>query len=327
MVAKLAKIGIVPGQDFDASKLDSAVVNAIGGAPKSAQDTIQAWAKDGIAAGDNTFQNGWLFTTKTGEYGTNYLQRAYVTWIGLGANLPQDAVYPTSEGPDQDTKYSGAGKWVMHFDKGQLPPVRGFWSLTMYDAEYFFVDNPLNRYTLSQRDALRENADGSIDLYIQADSPGPDKESNWLPAPKDRFVLMLRMYWPTETPPSIIDGSWKVPAVRRFPDLLDTRAPTQKSGRHERRSACRASGSRDHRDHQPAGGAQRGQRPDGGAAGRRVRGIRRRRHRVGRGAVGRQRNILRRCRSQGLRHTGVQPTCTAPVPARWVRREWRCPSR
>lgn len=190
-------------------------VNAIGGAPKSAQDTIQAWAKDGIAAGDNTFQNGWLFTTKTGEYGTNYLQRAYVTWIGLGANLPQDAVYPTSEGPDQDTKYSGAGKWVMHFDNGQLPPVRGFWSLTMYDAEYFFVDNPLNRYTLSQRDALRENADGSIDLYIQADSPGPDKESNWLPAPKDRFVLMLRMYWPTETPPSIIDGSWKVPAVRQ----------------------------------------------------------------------------------------------------------------
>ena len=215
MVEKLAKIGVVPGQDFDASKLDSAVAKAIGDAPKPAPDKIQAWAKDGIAAGDNTFQNGWLFTTKTGQYGTNYLQRAYVTWIGLGANLPQDAVYPTSEGPDQDTKYSGANKWVMHFDKGQLPPVRGFWSLTMYGADYFFVDNPLNRYTLSQRNALKENADGSVDLYIQADSPGTDKESNWLPAPKDRFVLMLRMYWPTETPPSIIDGSWKVPAVRQ----------------------------------------------------------------------------------------------------------------
>ena len=217
MVEKLAKLGIVPGEDFDPAKADSAVTAAIAGAPKPAQDKIMAWAKDGVAAGDNTFENGWLFTTKTGRYGTNYLQRAYVTAIGLGANLPQDAVYPTSEGPDQDTKYSGANNYVMHFDKGQLPPVKGFWSLTMYDADYFFVDNPLNRYTLSQRDALRPNPDGSIDLIIQAESPGADKESNWLPAPKGDFVLMLRMYWPQESPPSIIDGSWKVPQVTKVP--------------------------------------------------------------------------------------------------------------
>ncbi len=84
----------------------------------------------------------------------------------------------------------------MHFDKGQLPPARGFWSLTMYNGDYFFVDNPLNRYTLSARDKFVENPDGSTDIYIQADSPGPDKEANWLPAPKDRFSLMLRLYWP-----------------------------------------------------------------------------------------------------------------------------------
>jgi hypothetical protein len=102
----------------------------------------------------------------------------------------------------------------MRFDKGQLPPVDGFWSLTMYNGDYFFVDNPLNRYTLSARNKLAPNADGSTTLYIQHDNPGPDKEGNWLPAPKDKFVLMLRLYWPKETPPSIIDGSWKPPGVK-----------------------------------------------------------------------------------------------------------------
>jgi hypothetical protein len=213
MVQKLAKLGIIPGQDFDVAKVDPAVANAIAAAPKTAQATIMGWASEGVTAGDNTVQNGWLFSTKTGSYGTNYLQRAYVTAIGLGANLPQDAVYPTSEGPSQGVKYNGTHRYVMHFDKGQLPPVRGFWSLTMYDADYFFVDNALNRYTLSQRDNLGTNPDGSVDLFIQADPPPPDKTANWLPAPTGDFVLMLRMYWPQETPPSIIDGTWKVPPV------------------------------------------------------------------------------------------------------------------
>ena len=103
--------------------------------------------KEGLVAGDLKLINGWLFTTKTGIYGTAYRQRALITAIGLGANRPQDAVYPTSEGPDIVKKYSGANKYVLHFDKGELPPVDAFWSLTMYDAEYFFVPNPLNRYT------------------------------------------------------------------------------------------------------------------------------------------------------------------------------------
>jgi len=214
MVAKLAKIGVVPGQDFDAATLDPAVAKGIAGAPKPAQDLIMGWLKAGIAAGDLKLENGWLFTTKTGLYGTSYLQRALVTAIGLGANRPQDAVYPTSEGPDHVKKYSGEKKYVMRFEKGQLPPVDGFWSLTMYTAQYFFVDNPLNRYTLSQRNKLKVNADGSINLYIQHESPGKDKESNWLPAPKDQFILMMRLYWPKENPPSILDGTWKIPEVK-----------------------------------------------------------------------------------------------------------------
>jgi hypothetical protein len=214
MVAKLAKIGVVPGQDFNAGKLEPAVAKGIASAPKPAQDLIMGWMKAGIAAGDMRLENGWLFTTKTGLYGTGYLQRALVTAIGLGANRPQDAVYPTSEGPDVLKKYSGEKKYVMRFEKGQLPPVDGFWSLTMYDKDYFFVDNVLNRSNVSQRNALKANPDGSIDLYIQHESPGKDKESNWLPAPKDQFILMLRMYWPKEKPPSILDGTWKVPEVK-----------------------------------------------------------------------------------------------------------------
>jgi hypothetical protein len=138
-----------------------------------------------------------------------------ITAIGLGANRPQDAVYPTSETDAEGRSYDGTSKYVMHFDKGQLPPVDGFWSLTMYNAEYFFVDNPLNRYTLSARNDLKKNADGSIDLYLQHENPGAEKESNWLPAPAGKFIPMLRLYWPKETPPSIIDGTWKIPAVQK----------------------------------------------------------------------------------------------------------------
>ena len=84
----------------------------------------------------------------------------------------------------------------------------------MNDANYFFVANPLNRYTVSSRNKFVTNADGSVDLYIQSDSPGKAKEANWLPAPKARFILMLRLYWPKDTPPSLIDGTWKPPAIK-----------------------------------------------------------------------------------------------------------------
>jgi hypothetical protein len=214
MVAKLAKVGVVPGQDFDAAKLEPAVAKGLAGAPKPAQDLIMGWLKAGIAAGDMKLENGWAYTTKAGTYGTSYLQRALITAIGLGANRPQDAIYPTSTGPDIVKKYDGAKKYVMRSEKGHLPPVDGFWSLTMYDADYFFVANPLNRYTLSQRNKLKTNPDGSVDLLIQNESPGKDKESNWLPAPKGDFVLMMRLYWPREKAPSLIDGSWKIPEVK-----------------------------------------------------------------------------------------------------------------
>jgi hypothetical protein len=208
-VSRFAKIGLVPGQEFDASRLKADFIKRI---PEVGFDRIMAQFKINKDAKDI---NGWAFTTKTGIYGTDYLMRALVTAIGLGANRPQDAVYPTSQKDAEDKAYDGANKYVMHFPRGQLPPVRGFWSVTMYDDKYFFVNNPLNRYSISPRQNLKTNPDGSTDLYIQKDTPGSEKETNWLPAPAGKFILMLRMYWPNESSPSIINGSWKIPPVKK----------------------------------------------------------------------------------------------------------------
>ena len=208
-LARFARIGIVPGQSFDASKLKADFVKRV---PEVGFARIMVQFKINKAIKN---ENGWAFTTKTGIYGTDYLMRALITAIGLGANRPQDAVYPTSKEDADGRKYNGAHKYVMRFPKGHLPPAEGFWSLTMYDAQYFFVNNPLNRYSISARQDLKTNPDGSTDLYIQNESPGKDKESNWLPAPAGDFILMLRMYWPSETNPSILDGTWTPPAAKK----------------------------------------------------------------------------------------------------------------
>ena len=205
--ARFERIGIVPGKHFDKSKLKAEFTRRV---PDVAFDRIMQQFKVLKS------ENGWSFTTSTGIYGTDYLMRAFVTAIGLGANRPQDAIYPTSKVDAKGHKYHGSNKYVMRFPKGHLPPVEGFWSLTMYDEAYFFVNNPLNRYSLSPRQNLQVNPDGSTDLYIQKDSPGKDKESNWLPAPPGDFLLMLRLYWPSETEPSLINGTWTIPAAQKI---------------------------------------------------------------------------------------------------------------
>jgi hypothetical protein len=210
VVAKMAKIGLVPGEDFDIRKLDPGVARALEASPKAGIEAMVAEFKVGP-----TKVNGWEILVKTGIYGTDYANRALVTAIGLGANRPQDAIYPTSIMDVDGRPYSGADTYVMHFDKAQTPPADGFWSLTMYDAQFFFVPNKLNKYTVSPRNALKYNEDGSLDIYIQRTSPGPEKQANWLPAPEGKFILMLRLYWPKETNPSILDGSWNPPPVKK----------------------------------------------------------------------------------------------------------------
>jgi hypothetical protein len=210
IVDKLRTIGIFAGQDFRLGNLDPKVAKTLQDVPQEAQRQI-------VSQGETAMKtvNGWTYSTELGNYGTNYPLRALTAAVGLGANLAKDAVYPTSIAAADGKPYNGANAYVLHFDKGQEPPAEAFWSITMYDPQFFFVPNQLNRYTISARDKLKKNSDGSIDIYIQNKSPGADKEANWLPAPADKFNLMMRMYWPKEKPPSILDGSWKPPAVRQ----------------------------------------------------------------------------------------------------------------
>jgi hypothetical protein len=209
-VAAFAAIGLEPGKDLDAGMIGAEWDTIM---PDIAYKKIMLHFAD--SDGDMKKENGWAYTTIAGNYGTNYIQRALITAIGLGANKPQDAIYPTSLKPNLIESYDGAHKYTLTFPKGQTPPVKGFWSLTMYDDQMFFVANPINRYSMSVRTNPKYEEDGSLVIYIQNETPGADKEANWLPAPTGKFHLMLRLYWPDENKPSIIDGSWVPPAVEK----------------------------------------------------------------------------------------------------------------
>jgi hypothetical protein len=209
LLGKLAGIGIVPGQKFDPSKLDPAVAKGLEKSVAVAMEKLGAASK---AAGAP--ENGWRVPPMVlGNFGAEYGARAVVALIGLGANLPQDAVYPSAYVDGEGKPLTGANKYVLRFEKGAVPPVNAFWSVTMYDPDSFFVANPLNRYALSSWMPLKRDADGSLTLHIQHESPGKDREANWLPAPAGEFNLTLRMYWPAEKDPTIVNGTWKPPAV------------------------------------------------------------------------------------------------------------------
>jgi hypothetical protein len=212
MLARMAKIGLVPGQPFDIAKLDPATQAAFKDLGKIALQRIEA-NKEALGA----MVNGWIVTKGLGVYGTNYMKRAVVAAFGWPANLQQDAVYPYTEVDSGGRKLSGANKYTLTFAKGETPPVDAFWSITMYEIDqgWWFVPNALNKFTVSPRNNLKPNADGSVTLYFQNETPGADKEANWLPAPKGDFIAMLRMYWPKENAPSILNGTWTPPAVAK----------------------------------------------------------------------------------------------------------------
>jgi hypothetical protein len=206
MVAILTRLGVVG--DFDMSKLPTNVVHGLARVPDAAhQKIIGHYAEQKQA-------NGWIVSTGSGHYGTDYLQRALVAYIGVGGNLPADAFYPIARVDGDGKVLNSANRYVMHFTKADIPPIhpQGFWSLTIYDKDYFLAPNAINRNALSSRDKFQKNPDGSMDLYIQKESPGADKESNWLPTPEGEFILMLRLYWPKE---EAINGAWVPPLARR----------------------------------------------------------------------------------------------------------------
>ena len=210
MVASLERLGVAG--DFDFAKLPAAVAEGLSRVPEAARKKIIAhYAGQHMA-------NGWIVTKGlygSGRYGTDYLQRALIAYVGAGGNVPEDATYPIARLDADGKLLDGANRYVLHFTKADIPPVdpRGFWSLTLYDKEYFLVPNPANRYALLSRDEFKRNADGSMDLYVQKESPGPDKQPNWLPAPDGEFILMLRLYWPKD---EVVNGVWVPPPVRRI---------------------------------------------------------------------------------------------------------------
>ncbi len=204
-------IGDISDQNFDTSKLGALDEKLIKLAPKV------GLLKMALLMKQQPTTNGWLyFTEGVGNWGTNYELRGMGNLLGPGWNRAEDAVYPLSFKDANGDAYDGSKyNYVMRFDKGMLPPVDGFWSLTMYDNDLFFVPNAIDRYNVSQDDTFITSPDGSVDLYLQADSPGADKEANWLPAPRGEFKLVLRVYGPSKTQPSILDGSWSPPPVKR----------------------------------------------------------------------------------------------------------------
>jgi hypothetical protein len=213
IIKRMARLHIVPGKPFDINGLNAPAIEALQSVPKNAHDRIMGWFRDGTRVGDATFQDGWVVTRKTGVYGADYIQRALVAAISRGASLPQDTFYAISTVDSEGQPYAGNYRYVMHFAAGQAPSAHGFWSLSMYDAEHFFVENALGRYTLNARDPLKFNTDGSLDFYIQKFPPGSDRETNWLPMPDGKFILVLRVYWPKD---AVLSGSWKLPPVKRI---------------------------------------------------------------------------------------------------------------
>jgi len=208
IVALMRRIGIEPGKPFDAARADPAVRQALQSAPEDAQ-RLMAWKVKSMAR----VVNHWSMNTDTmGVYGNNYLKRAIIAQQGLGANVPEDAIYPFNLADETGKPLDGASKYVLHLDKSAVPPVGAFWSVTLYDEEGYQVANPLSRFAVSSWMPFRYNPDGSLDLWFQTETPGQGREANWLPAPKGPFTLTMRLYAPKD---EALTGQWNPPPVSR----------------------------------------------------------------------------------------------------------------
>lgn len=208
-LADFAKIGVSPGATFNLDNFNFITRYKLKKIPEVVFSKLDPKKISAQRV------NGWKTSTgkPIGSYGTDYLTRAFIALYGLGANLPADAVYPSCESDEAGMPLTGTNSYVIHFEKGQLPPVKAFWSITLYDKDGFFIHNPIKRYAIGDRDNLSFNSDGSLDILIQTESPGKDKENNWLPASKENFNLTLRMYWPTE---DVLNGKWTPPSVKKI---------------------------------------------------------------------------------------------------------------
>lgn len=206
ILARLDEIGVRPGAPFIWSKLSADVRNALEAGVEEGKREV------GMPPGGRE-ENGWhALHEGIGDFGTDYLRRAQVANLALGIAHPADAVFPLTAIDGDGQRLNGAHRYVLRFEPGGLPPVNALWSLALYDMDQLPVPNPIDRYALGDRDDLELNPDGSLEIVIQHDRP-EGSHANWLPAPDGDFNLMLHMYWPDQ---SMLDGSWKIPPVRRL---------------------------------------------------------------------------------------------------------------
>ncbi len=217
IIARMKRIGIEPGKSFEKDNADPVVIKALDTVPAKARK-LKEWKTASLAR----VANYWSMNTDTmGVYGNYYLKRAIVAQLGLGANLPDDAIYPLNLGDEKGNPLDGANNYTLHFDKETLPPVNAFWSITLYDPEGFQVANSLDRFAVSSWMPYKYNADGSLDLYLQNKSPGAEMEANWLPAPTGAFNLTMRLYGPVM---EALTGRWNPPPVTMSPALQQVTA-------------------------------------------------------------------------------------------------------
>jgi len=207
MQSTLKKLGIQAGKPFNPRQLGDNYAAVLQAAQSKALQRIQQTIPK---MGEQI--NGWQYNLDIGTYGTNYLKRAAVAYMGLGANLPKDAVYPITYNDYNGQPLDGKYNYILHFSKTQLPPVNAFWSITLYNDKQFFVANHINRYNLGSNTNMKYGKDGSLTIYIQNKQPGKKNINNWLPAPKSKFNLMLRLYWPKT---SVLNGKWKPAKIKK----------------------------------------------------------------------------------------------------------------
>ncbi len=204
----LAQFGIVHGQPFDYSALSLEKKAAMGLAAKAVQHEFDKIYADPTSIG--TPKQGWLIPDpKLGNYGTDYKLRAGISFVGFGANLPQDGFYPLLVQDSTGKLLDGGKKYTITFPKGQLPPAGAFWSVTNYQ-DHFLIPNTANKYSVSKWMNPKLNADGSLTIYLQPTSPGADKEINWLPTSGSipSMTPLMRLYWPL---PPVLNGTWTPP--------------------------------------------------------------------------------------------------------------------
>lgn len=208
LIASFHSIGLSVAKGFEFRILDAPTRRGLRRAAVAAEEIISDAYTNAAE-----IVNGWRYTMASGRAGHNLPLRAALASNLLGANVPEQILYPNNRVDEKGTPLSGANKYILSFAKDKIPPVSVFWNLNMYDDKEFFIDNDFKRYSIgSTTDGLVTSPDGSITIYIQHENPGPEKEPNWLPAPAANFNLTMRLYGAKS---SILDGSYRLPPVQR----------------------------------------------------------------------------------------------------------------